>query len=96
MPLAEVVRRFLWDADIVLAEGFKSLSEPKLEIHRKGTHPGPLFDPSDPASAQTLALVTDDSDLKLSIPSFPLDGPEMIRRLADLVEEAFRMKARRE
>ena len=94
MPLAEVVRRFLWDADMVLAEGFKSLPEPKLEIHRKGTHPGPLFDPSDPASAQTLALVTDDSALDFSIPSFSLDGPGMIRRLADFVEEAFQMKVR--
>jgi len=96
MALPEMVGRFLWDADIVLAEGFKSLPEPKLEIHRKGTHANPLFDPSDPESVRTLALVTDDPALKLSIPSFLLDEPEMVGGLADFVEETFQMKGRGE
>jgi len=88
MPLAELVRRFLWDADIVLAEGFKEAPEPKIEIFRKGAHAGPLFDADDPRSGRTLAMVTDDADLELPIPVFPLNGPEVISELAAFVERA--------
>jgi len=88
MPLAELVRRFLWDADIVLAEGFKEAPEPKIEIFRKGAHAGPLFDSDDPRSGRTLALVTDDADLALPIPVFRLDGTDVIPELASFVERA--------
>ncbi|MGW8267228.1 MAG: molybdopterin-guanine dinucleotide biosynthesis protein B [Longimicrobiales bacterium] len=92
MSLEEVVQRFLWDADIVLAEGFKSMPEPKIEVFRKGTHPVPLFDPGDPAWTRTLALVTDATDLKVSIPVFPLNDPELAGLLSDLVETSFRLR----
>ena len=94
IALAELVQRFLWDAEIVLAEGFKSSPEPKIEVHRRGRHPRPLYDPSDPGSNRILAIVTDDSTLDLTIPVFPLDGPELVQALADFVEEAFRAKER--
>lgn len=86
MSLKELVQRFLWDADIVLAEGFKSAPEPKIEVFRKETHPKPLFDPEDPAWTRTLALVTDDPGLKLPLPVFHLGNPELVGGLADLVE----------
>lgn len=87
MPLAELVQRFLWDAEIVLAEGFKNTPEPKIEIFRKGVHPAPLFDPDDPASARTIALVTNDPELTSPIPVFSLDEPEFVGLLADFVED---------
>jgi len=87
MPLAELVRRFLWDAELVLAEGFKNAPEPKIEIFRKSTHPAPLFDSADPASARTLALVTDDPELTPPIPVFALDEPDFVGSLADFVED---------
>ena len=43
MPLRELVQRFLWDAEIVLAEGFKKAPEPKIEIFRRGVHESPIF-----------------------------------------------------
>jgi molybdopterin-guanine dinucleotide biosynthesis protein B len=92
MSLRELVERFLWDADIVLAEGFKSAPEPKIEIFRMGTHSAPFFDPGDPACARTLALVTDDAELKAPIPVFSLEDPELVRPLADFVETSFQLR----
>jgi molybdopterin-guanine dinucleotide biosynthesis protein MobB len=94
MPLAELVQRFLWDAEIVLAEGFKSYPEPKIEIHRRRTHPSPMYDPSDPDSGRTLAIVTDDAEFDPPLPVFHLDGPGMMEALADFVEKTFRLKGR--
>jgi hypothetical protein len=37
MDLAELVRRFLWDGDLVLAEGFKTSSHPRIEVYRGGS-----------------------------------------------------------
>jgi molybdopterin-guanine dinucleotide biosynthesis protein len=68
------------------AEGFKTSPEPKIEIHRREAHSSPLFDPDDPDSARTLALVTDDPTLESSLPLFALDAPGVIGELADFVE----------
>ncbi len=89
MPLAELVRRFLWDAEIVLAEGFKSGPEPKIEVFRQEAHPEPLYHPGDPASARTLALVTDRAELEAGVPVFPLHEPGTVPGLADLLEGVF-------
>ena len=96
MTLAELVRRFLWDAEIVLAEGFKSSPEPKIEIHRREVHLSPLYDTSDSESGRTLALVTDDPTLDLPIPVFPLNGPKLAPSLADFVENVLLGKGREE
>jgi molybdopterin-guanine dinucleotide biosynthesis protein MobB len=92
MSLKEMVERFLWDAEVVLAEGFKGAPEPKVEIFRKGTHPTPLYDPGDPDSRRTLALVTDDPDLNPSIPVFSLEDPGFVGSLADFVEAGLGLK----
>lgn len=97
MPLKELVHRFLWDADIVLAEGFKKAPEPKIEIFRRGVHEVPFFESEDQpgASGPILALVTDQEGLDLPIPVFLLDAPypgepsPSIRALADFVEKTF-------
>lgn len=96
MPLSELASRYLWDADLVLAEGFKSAPEPKIEIHRKGAHEAPLFRPDDPDSARTMALVTDDAGLQVNRPVFALDQPGVIGDLADFVEQQLLSEGRTE
>ena len=92
MPLAELARHFLWDAEIVLAEGFKFSDEPRIEVFRREAQPEHLYDPSVPAPGRTLAVVTDDEELDLPIPVFPLGSPdhtgpsESLAALADFVE----------
>lgn len=92
LPLSELVSRFLWDGDVVLAEGFKNAPEPKIEVFRKDTHEAPLYDPLDPESRRTLALVTDDPDAGAAIPLFSLVDPDTIARLADFVEEKLALR----
>jgi molybdopterin-guanine dinucleotide biosynthesis protein len=89
MPLSELVKRFLWDADIVLAEGFKSTPEPKVEVFRDAPGTQPLFLQGDPFSHRTIALVTDRLDLEVPIPLFPLGNQESTAELADLMEREF-------
>jgi len=87
LPLSELVRRFLADGEIILAEGFKGTPEPKIEIFRGAGSPGPLFDPEDPSSPPILAVVTDRRDFSTSVPLFLLDDPGYVQRLVDLLEE---------
>ncbi len=85
-PLRQVVERFLWDADVVVAEGYKALPEPKIEVFRRAVHRAPLYDADDPLAASFLAVVTDDPDFAAAVPVLHLDDPALAERLADLVE----------
>lgn len=85
MPLVEVVRRFLWDAEVVLAEGFKSSDERKVEVFRGTAHARPLFDPADPDSSHIRAIVTDQPAPDLPIPFFSLTDADFVPSLADFV-----------
>jgi hypothetical protein len=90
LPLREIVRRFLPDAEIVLAEGFKNAPEPKIEIFRGHAHRAPLLDPQGPSGhPPLLALVTDREDIGSTATLFRLQDPDYVSALADLVEESF-------
>lgn len=69
--LAETIERFCGDIDIVLTEGFKRSSMPKIEVHRQACHQallcrGEYFDPH-------LIAVASDEDLQLDVPVFHLN-----------------------
>ena len=84
--LAEVVRRYLSDAEVVVAEGWKGGPEPKIEVHRSAAHPRSIYE-GGPANADTfLAVVTDRPDVVLEIPVLDLGDPSLAARLAELVE----------
>lgn len=86
--LAEIVERYLADAEIVVAEGWKNGPEPKIEVHRSadGRHPLPLAAGDPPNAASYLAVISDRAGLELPVPVLPLGDPELSARLADLVE----------
>ena len=96
LPLSDLVERFLWDADLVLAEGFKGAPEPKIEVYRSEVRDAPLFDPDEAPSLQTVALVTDDQAAECPLPVFSLGDPGMIASLADFVEERLGLRRPRE
>jgi len=74
------VARFLGeDYDIILTEGFKQGSAPKIEVHRKDT--GPLL-----KGIKKLIAVVTDEPLETKARQF---SPEDIRGLADLLEKGF-------
>ncbi len=84
-PLAEypdlnkIARLFGDDYDIILAEGFKQGSAPKIEVHRKAAGP-PL------GQISNLIAIATDEPLETKARQFPLDD---IKGLVDLLENDF-------
>ncbi len=67
-----------WDYDLILVEGFKKSSHPKIEVHRR-EQGSELVSPTQ----QLLAIVTDEP-LDVDVPQFSRDK---IQGLADLIEK---------
>ncbi len=62
-PIA-LARRYLSDADVVLAEGFKDAPIPKIEVFRSSVASSPIYDAGSAEAALWAALVTDDLDFE--------------------------------
>jgi molybdopterin-guanine dinucleotide biosynthesis protein B len=82
-----LVRRFLGDAEIVLVEGYKRSSLPKIEVHRRSRHDAPLYEPTSPEAKLWVALVTDDETLRASVPVFRFSDTGWFVTLAQLAWE---------
>ncbi len=89
MGLTEIVQRFLWDADIVLAEGFKSASQPKVEVFRGGLGAKTLHGQGDGRPEGIIAMVSDQESPGLPIPVFDSTREDWVLELADFLEERF-------
>lgn len=81
-PLEELVATYFNDVDIVLTEGFKRSSLPKIEVHRKERSPtllcrGEEHDPN-------LLAVASDEPLDLDVPVLDINDPVQV---ADFVVE---------
>ena len=81
-----LVRRYL-DAEIILIEGYKKANLPKIEVHRAAMHPQPLYDPASSEAGLWVAMVTDDEQLRLSIPVFRFMDTAWLPSLANLAWE---------
>lgn len=82
----EIATRHMSDADIVVCEGFKRSTLPKIEIFRQTAHRSPLYDPADEASRHYLAIVADSPLDGATVPVISLDDAAWVDHLADLVE----------
>jgi molybdopterin-guanine dinucleotide biosynthesis protein MobB len=83
-PIAELLATYFADVDIVLTEGFKQSSMPKIELHRQERSAtlicrGVENDP-------TLLAVASDEPLELDVPVLDLNDAGAI---ADFIEEKF-------
>lgn len=83
-----LLTRHLSDAEIVVAEGFRLASVPKVEVYRAHAQPEPVLDPARARAMGAIAAVTDRPDLPWSVPVLDPEAPDMPARLADLVEAA--------
>ncbi|MHB1222486.1 MAG: molybdopterin-guanine dinucleotide biosynthesis protein B [Gemmatimonadaceae bacterium] len=86
LPLAELAARYLADADIVVAEGFKAAPFLKIEVFRRAAHEHPLYGQDPAADAAYLTILTDQVGLKAHVPVLDVDDPDRFVRLADLLE----------
>jgi molybdopterin-guanine dinucleotide biosynthesis protein B len=82
----EIAAKHMADADIVLCEGFKRSSLPKIEIHRRDAHPQPLFGGPEVEMETYIAIVTDVDTEYPGVRRVPLDSDLWLESLADLVE----------
>ena len=84
LPIAELLATYFTDVDIVLTEGFKHGSLPKIELHRQERSTtlicrGAEHDP-------TLLAVASDEPLELDVPVLNLNDAGAV---ADFIEERF-------
>jgi molybdopterin-guanine dinucleotide biosynthesis protein MobB len=82
--LTETVARYCSDVDIVLTEGFKKSSMPKIEVHRRERSDKLLChaDEHDPM----LIAVASDSPLELDVPVYDINDAQ---GLCDLIVERY-------
>ena len=83
-PIEDLLSTYFTDTDIVLTEGFKKSSLPKIELHRQERSTTLLCrgEEHDP----TLVAVASDKQLELDVPVLDLNNPEMV---ADFIETRF-------
>ena len=81
MTVEELVGRYYGDIDLVIAEGYKRLSLPKVEVFRSALHGEPLPDRDE----TWVAMVSDTEGFK-DLPCFGLDD---VVGLADFLETRF-------
>jgi molybdopterin-guanine dinucleotide biosynthesis protein B len=82
----DIAERHMADADIVVCEGFKASSLPKIEIFRREVGGRPLYDPHSPIASTWRAIVTDDASLDVGVPVIPFSEENWLVSLVDLVE----------
>lgn len=83
----EIAGKFLADADVVVCEGFKASDLPRIEVFRREAHDAPLYAGDAPNAGRYLAVVTDDPAFRAQIPVFDIAAPDLVAKLADLVEQ---------
>ena len=78
-PPENLVSRFFQDVDLVIAEGYKNSTFPKIEVYRSTVHKQPL-----PYPGETLIAVVSDVAIRPDLPRF---GHDDIDGLAAFVQE---------
>ena len=83
-PIEELLATYFDDVDLVLTEGFKKSSMPKIEINRQERSTTLLCrgEEHDP----TLVAVASDAKIELDVPVLDLNDPKAV---ADFIEERF-------
>lgn len=89
--LEELLACHFSDVDMVVVEGYKGETLPKVEVHRVGSGAPLLSRGEGPGAGPFLALVVDEPaglDGSGPVPVLSRDAADLAPRLADLVEEA--------
>jgi molybdopterin-guanine dinucleotide biosynthesis protein B len=81
-----LARRYLHEADIVLAEGFKRAELPKIEVFRRSVGL-PLYDPAASNAAQWAAIVTDEYDFEADCQVLHFQDTMWLQLLANVAWE---------
>lgn len=80
-----LARRYLAEADLVIAEGFSRAPLPKVEVYRPSVAPTPIYDATAANASDWLAIVTDDPVLRAGCPVLRFGDTAWLSTLASLV-----------
>lgn len=83
-PIEKLLATYFTDMDIVLTEGFKRSSLPKIEVHRQDRS-GTLLCRGEEDDPMLLAVASD-TELKLDVPTLDLNDAAAV---TDFIEEMF-------
>jgi len=86
LPPEEIASRYLAEADLVVCEGFKASSLPKVEVHRAAVHGAPLWNAETAQSASWRAIVSDVTVAGFGGRQFDLAAANWLEELATWVE----------
>ena len=81
--LDEIIEAYFEGLDIVITEGYKKASKPKIEVHRSATNKQPLHVKGE---SETLIAVMSDVRLDLGVPNFDIND---VVGLADFIVQNF-------
>ena len=79
-----LARQYMHGADIVLTEGFKGASLPKIEVFRRVAGDRPLYDPDKANAREWVAIITDDPDFEAECPVLRFHDTIWLQLLANL------------
>ena len=86
LSLQEITARDLTEADVVIAEGYKSSSVHKIEVWRSGMDNELLCKSGNLEEDLYLAVVSDSESLNVAVPTFHFGQLDLFDCLSDLVE----------
>lgn len=86
MSLEQITSKYLFEADVVIVEGYKDSFIPKIEVWRPGNGDPLLYGSKDSQKDYYLAVVSDSRELDISIPVLHLENPDLFDCLVGLVE----------
>jgi len=89
----EVAERYMSDADVVICEGFKRSTLPKIEVHRVAAHPAPLYETLGSFDGELVAVITDVENLTAPAPVLRFSDPRWLDMLASQVERDIMKRA---
>ncbi len=86
LPLSEIVNTYLPDMDIILAEGYKTLALPKIEVSRSEISAGLVC-----KDDQNLIAVVSDKTPEVRVPFFPIN--DKVSPLVDFILVRFKAQS---
>ncbi len=82
----EIAERYMSDADVVLCEGFKQSTLPKIEVFRRAAHREPLYRADSPQARHYVGIVTDVEDFAADVPVIVFSRSDWLSAVVTLVE----------
>jgi molybdopterin-guanine dinucleotide biosynthesis protein B len=86
-----LARQYFDGADIVLVEGFRQASLPKIEVFRRAASDRPVFEPTLPNAKDWIAIVTDDDHFEAPLPVLRFRDTMWLHLLANMAWEKARV-----